>query len=445
MSDGPITSVNFTNDQSPFSGIDIDFIDSNEIGLETEGHKLSISRQILSSFPETLLTLMFPNGMILGLDRSEHVVDFEQLNSQNKTKEGFNSDNNSPTNYYLVDIRFELLNYILDFFSNPIFLSPEDTFKVFFIFAIDCRDMDVMNNPSVRSISREIGDDQMLTMKKARNNIEREQNDSNFIVGKNETDSQKSDSDFVADLSIPDLSQRFESTEESKMTSSTDSSAMNHYNTFTSEAFLSNSGNFSPGTNTKTAIVMLKEDLSYYVIPRSGVTRSENPPNNTSNHQDYNWAKSYCGIHLKSQASIFDPIMRVPHPPNNNGTANQPQNNPHDSEIDLEAGNLSDSGLNSVESQLVQMLFSSGFSSSSEWGCRILDESKTSLVSLAMVVMGQYSENSDLFFQNQIFGFYKKPAIKCWWNVLNLKPNGGCNDEFNVWCRRIWTLELAMA
>ncbi|OMJ09274.1 WHI2-like protein [Smittium culicis] len=406
MTDNPITSVSYVNNhQRQFSGIYSTDVNSelDEIGLESDGERLVISRRILSSFPDTLLIMMFPNGMLNSLNRTDQTVDFEELNLQYQDRNEFNYDAESPTNYYLVNITAEMLKYISDFFDLPIFKHD---------------------------------------------NSKKEYEDLN------------SDFDNIINYSVPEIELKNDSTQEINTSSSTDDSAMNHYNSFTIEAQYNNN---IPATIKKTVVVMLKEDLDYYVVPNNGITDTNNIPRVFDKNgvlQDYEWAKAICGDFLKSQYGIFDPVIKSDSPRGSDNNAPSTKINKilTKESISAQEGsaihNYSQSStdfsesellLNPVEVQLIQMLYSSGFSSNSKWGCRILDNQSTSIVSLSMAIMGQFEEDSEELQNKQIYGFYKKPAIKCWWNSVQFNPGiGNYNTGLAIWCRRVWTLELVL-
>ncbi|OMJ30014.1 WHI2-like protein [Smittium culicis] len=454
MADNPITSVSYVNNnQRQFSGIYSTDVNSelDEIGLESDGKRLVISRRILSSFPDTLLIMMFPNGMLNSLNRTDQTVDFEELNLQYQDRNEFSYDAESPTNYYLVNINAKMMNYISDFFGLPIFKHNNLISK------------DVLFTEKEESIDFNDADDDVLTMKRASGNQQINSdglsNDSIKSDSKKEYEDLNYDFNNITNYSVPEIELKNDSTQEINTSSSTDDSAMNHYNSFTIESQYNN----IPAIIKKTVVVMLKEDLDYYVVPNNGITDSNKIARVFDKNgvlQDYDWAKAVCGDFLKSQYSIFDPVMKPDSPrgSDNNEPSNEinktlikesvsAQEDSASHNYSQSSANFSESELqlNPVEVQLIQMLYSSGFSSNSKWGCRTLDSKSTSIVSLSMVIMGQFDEDSQELQNKQIYGFYKKPAIKCWWNSVQFNPGiGNYNTGLVIWCRRVWTLELVL-
>ncbi|KAK9238608.1 hypothetical protein V1525DRAFT_431644 [Lipomyces kononenkoae] len=115
-----------------------------------------------------------------------------------------------------------------------------------------------------------------------------------------------------------------------------------------------------------------------------------------------------------------------------------------------------------AEKHLLDMLCSSGFHETDEWGIREREPNKTVISSLALVRLlatsdpGTPTLQSSSEQQNQqmvvnpmaqkLLLFWRKPARKCWWDQLIVKGIEGFAPEVEVkvHIRRMWTLELSV-
>lgn len=215
--------------------------------------------------------------------------------------------------------------------------------------------------------------------------------------------------------------------------------------------------------NDKPSIIVLREDLDYYVIPpKTGMRPGE-----------MRQLKELVGQQLCSDQKIF------------NGLGYSPGKQ-----------------LKPAEQHLMDMLCTSGFSSSGDWGHRSMEPGKTVIFSLTLVrlqnpatdskessltpssslnpissstsiasstnehkrspfsVIAHAVRNKKKEKQNsnasKLLLFWRKPARKCWWsdteqqmdlNAIGIKDDNGNplgRVKVSVHIRRVWTLELSI-
>ncbi|KAI9285272.1 hypothetical protein BC943DRAFT_306200 [Umbelopsis sp. AD052] len=155
---------------------------------------------------------------------------------------------------------------------------------------------------------------------------------------------------------------------------------------------------------TKQAIIVLREELEYYALPpRSTIGKSANGMNDI---------KRSCGRNLVEQNHIFAPLER----------------------------NIKKED-NTAEQHLIDMLCQSGYTRSDVWDHRALEPKQTCIMSIALTKLKTNSEESYLPTAQKMLLFWKKPARKCWWEGSAVEVH---STPVRVWCRRTWTLELAL-
>ncbi|CAX40629.1 growth/cell cycle/stress response regulation protein, putative [Candida dubliniensis CD36] len=241
---------------------------------------------------------------------------------------------------------------------------------------------------------------------------------------------------------------------------------------------------------TKPAIIVLREDLDFYVIP----------PFEGLNNEQMKQLKLGVSIQLLKNKLIFSGL----------GYKFE------DEEEQDEQQNKSSKGLGPAEQHLFDMLCSSGFEVKDKWGCRSLEPNKCVVSSLSLVrlktnpppgetppdspsldpVTSQSSTTGggngrsrsrsriaqlassasraasrslsskrnkpDNSTQTKLLLFWRKPARKCWWShdwvtieidapelfksMKNINLNGSNNNKMSVkvHIRRVWTLELSI-
>ncbi|KAK9470472.1 uncharacterized protein V1510DRAFT_423012 [Dipodascopsis tothii] len=145
----------------------------------------------------------------------------------------------------------------------------------------------------------------------------------------------------------------------------------------------------------KPALIVLQEDLDYYIIP---------PP--TMPYPEVQRLKKAVGRRLLQQNEIFK-SLKISQQQAGENAADEPSTV-------------------SAERHLVEMLCSSGFQASDTWGFRERELNKTVISSLALVRLLATDETDakdDKVPQmnamaQKLLIFWRKPARKCWWDQL---------------------------
>ncbi|KAF7730144.1 hypothetical protein EC973_002752 [Apophysomyces ossiformis] len=152
---------------------------------------------------------------------------------------------------------------------------------------------------------------------------------------------------------------------------------------------------------TKQPIIVLREELEYYCLPRSKQTVS-----------DIVSLKLAGGHHLKQEDQIFDALQK----------------------------NISRE--NSVaEQHLIDMLCNAGFKRDDRWSYRELEPMRTCIVSMALVLLKTFGPDNHMQTAEKLMLFWRKPARKCWWDGDTVEIQG---QTIRLWARRTWTLELVL-
>ncbi|CAJ0758599.1 20928_t:CDS:2, partial [Entrophospora sp. SA101] len=195
---------------------------------------------------------------------------------------------------------------------------------------------------------------------------------------------------------------------------------------------------------SKQAIIVLREELDYFTIPPKSSqkhnisteatgkgtlnntttettalsgTSSITAANETSDSEqaiDIFELKTECGSYLLNQKKIFTALQRNINKENN-----------------------------VAEQHLIDMLCVSGFSRDDEWGYRNIEPLKTSIVSIALVMLKTTGQGNQMATAQKLLLFWRKPARKCWWDGLEIKVFGDRAVPIRLWCRRkIYTSSL---
>ncbi len=149
----------------------------------------------------------------------------------------------------------------------------------------------------------------------------------------------------------------------------------------------------------KVAIIVLKEDLDFYVIP----------PAHVETTVDVNTFRQQAGDHLVSNTSIFAGLRK-----GEDNTA-------------------------SAEQHLIDMLCASGFDKQDTWAKRFLEPSRACITSLALVLLRPNDPATGMATSQKLLLFWRKPARKCWWDSLQVKSKSksGVEELVKVWARRV--------
>lgn len=212
--------------------------------------------------------------------------------------------------------------------------------------------------------------------------------------------------------------------------------------------------------NTKPAIIVLREDLDYYVVP----------PISGLNENNMRYLKIQVAQKLSSNEFVFSGLG-----------------------YDINKS-IGDQHLGPAEKHLFEMLCSSGFQPLSVWGNRNLEPSKCTILSLLLVKLRNQEEETppespglqpvasnastksrsrlaaiasstaraasrslsrkkETNNNSKLLLFWRKPARKCWWSneIMDIELNDTPIDNYTdsvmkvkVHMRRVWTLELSV-
>ncbi|CAD6506288.1 BgTH12-07215 [Blumeria graminis f. sp. triticale] len=159
----------------------------------------------------------------------------------------------------------------------------------------------------------------------------------------------------------------------------------------------------------RAGIIVLREDLDFYVIPPRAEIEQPEMMN----------VKRAAGRALLRQDGIFSGLKRSKE--NENGT---------------------------TEQHLIEMLTAGGFNPDDRWGHRAIEPTKAVICSLALAKLrsdsrGETGGNAVGMAQKLLL-FWRKPARRCWWEGLELENVEGVEGKLKVWIRRVWTLEMSV-
>ncbi|KAK7203156.1 hypothetical protein BZA70DRAFT_241610 [Myxozyma melibiosi] len=198
----------------------------------------------------------------------------------------------------------------------------------------------------------------------------------------------------------------------------------------------------------RPAVIILQEDLDFYVVPPPTIAHKPYPPN----YADMVSLKLGVSKRLLAERGIFSALKRA-RAVSSDDLPDQ-DHLPHGETPD----HLKAAG--SAEKHLLEMLCASGFDIADEWGHREREPSKTVISSLALVRLqatepasaaaaGDAADPSSVTINpmaQKLLLFWRKPARKCWWDRICLKGIEGFDPEVEVkvHVRRMWTLELSV-
>ncbi|KTW32250.1 uncharacterized protein T551_00341 [Pneumocystis jirovecii RU7] len=168
----------------------------------------------------------------------------------------------------------------------------------------------------------------------------------------------------------------------------------------------------------KVAIIVLKEDLDFYVIaPSPDDTKEETQGERICNRH---MLKREVGKRLVDIDGVFDGLWRTKNVESNGG-------------------------IGTSEQYLIDMLCSSGFKKEDKWPRRVLEPSRACISSLALTeVKNNDKPSTSINTSQKLLLFWRKPARKCWWDCMEFTNIEGSMGKVKVWARRVWTLELSI-
>ncbi|CDZ97003.1 BTB/POZ fold [Phaffia rhodozyma] len=174
----------------------------------------------------------------------------------------------------------------------------------------------------------------------------------------------------------------------------------------------------------KQGIIVLREELEYFVIPPKGGVAQTDAEGNAN--EELIELKRLAGKALLDRRQIFTALQRNVNKENN-----------------------------VAEQHLIDMLCMSGFDRQDEWGHRDVEPSRCSITSIALVLLKtgiQHPTKPDqvatidhaqMTTSQKLLLFWRKPARKCWWDGVDIETRVDAeNKTVKVWARRVWTLEL---
>ncbi|KAI9851640.1 MAG: hypothetical protein M1838_003109 [Thelocarpon superellum] len=159
----------------------------------------------------------------------------------------------------------------------------------------------------------------------------------------------------------------------------------------------------------RAGIIVLREDLDFYVIP----------PKPDIEQPEMMEVKRAAGKALLKQDGIFSGLRRS----EESGT---------------------------TEQHLIEMLTAGGFSNDDRWGHRAGEPNKAVICSLALARLRTETKGADANNSNavgmaqKLLLFWRKPARRCWWEGVELERVEGVEGKLKVWIRRVWTLEMSV-
>ncbi|KAL4929597.1 dipeptidyl peptidase 3 [Aspergillus undulatus] len=157
----------------------------------------------------------------------------------------------------------------------------------------------------------------------------------------------------------------------------------------------------------RAGIIVLREDLDFYVIP----------PRQDIDHGEMMDVKRSAAKALLRQDGIFSGLRKSDEP-------------------------------GSTEQHLIEMLTAGGFDREDHWGHRAPEPNKAVICSLALAklrtdIRGDLASNNVGMAQKLLL-FWRKPARRCWWEGVEVDNVEGVEGKVKIWIRRVWTLEMSV-
>ncbi|KAJ1952783.1 hypothetical protein EC988_003365 [Linderina pennispora] len=379
MSGSPITSVSQNTAFPRPSGDSLSEYWPTRVTLNVRGRRFVLDRETINHLPDSLLSTMFPNGLV-SLIRGYN--DYPYYRDPAATSD-------DEAEHAWVDFDPDMLEYILHAYSTML-------------------EFDLLADDSTEQQPQQAPQDSAEAAAPAAE---------------------------PAEAAVPNDSMSSFSSGSHANTQSTSSSAVLNY-----MRFVANAG--APARTLRTAVysdrsplVVLREELDYFVIPESGRTSGD-----ISNVEGFtlDMAKTRCAELLVEDDSVFEPLERTMQRNLENWRARTHHEGASEHTQALQSASV-------IEQQLIDMLCLAGFARDSRWGCRRIEPSRTTVTSLLSVPLDETADQARMIAAQKLLLFYKKPARKCWWEGEDV--NAGDNEHqinLKLWCRRTWTLELVL-
>lgn len=181
-------------------------------------------------------------------------------------------------------------------------------------------------------------------------------------------------------------------------------------------------------SSKRAGIIVLREDLDFYVIP----------PKSDIQQPEMIEVKRAASRALLKQDGIFSGLKRSDEP----GTTEA-----HLIEM-LTAGYALIRFYKSGQQALTPM-GNSGFNHDDKWGHRAGEPGKAVVCSLALArlrsdIRGNDMGSNAVGMAQKLLLFWRKPARRCWWEGVELDNVEGVDGKLKVWIRRVWTLEMSV-
>ncbi|KAI8081752.1 uncharacterized protein BX664DRAFT_341200 [Halteromyces radiatus] len=179
--------------------------------------------------------------------------------------------------------------------------------------------------------------------------------------------------------------------------------------------------NFLAEAAHRQIIILLREELDYFVLPQSSIidkneeTLQSSQKNQVKGGMEKNMQqmKTQAGRHLVEENKVFESLVR-----------------------NIEKEN------NLAEQHLISVLYEAGFDYQDQWAYRDLEPKRTCVMSVSLSHLNVTGSNRRADILKRLMMFWKKPARKCWWDYDHISLN---DNTIRLWKRRTFWLELAMA
>ncbi|KAJ1928973.1 hypothetical protein IWQ60_001565 [Tieghemiomyces parasiticus] len=433
--------------------------------LNLRGTMIPVDRDALASFPESVLSVMFPHGPVLcprnvsapsptpaatDAPTSSRPSNVSEANSERSAGSQSTdtdhelsrasptpsvpgaavptSDESAPWDMVHVDFHPAMLRYILDFYQR----LPGYASQFSQSYSIDSQ-YDGHSHSFGASVDGYEGYPSTVDM-----------SDASMVTAQTSLSNSREDGLDPAGSPPP-----ADSTVANASTVSSASSTGSEASSFPSAVHMLFANMAHPYFHDKQAVIALREDLDYFTIVKPYVPRDRlasadpkaPPPASTTELGPFSQSelKAICGEVLLDQRQVFSALERNMH---NHHQHPQPLNGV-EKETDGTSAVASVGG--GVEQQLIDMLCVSGFSRAATWGCRVREPQRSTIASLALVRLEPTGEPAQAVAAQKLLLFWKKPARKCWWDGTDVKVNNTVEDiPVRIWCRRMWTLELVL-